>query len=322
MVLSTMPAMMGMKRTMPSTTSTRAVPVEHDPADVERDRQRDEADAEDGEEDDRPTPAADHAIRIMLTSAPEAAYAASSAGSRAATFATLRSRTTPMAFSSLERDPADVELVPGEAVTGGDRVGVVVVVPALAEGQERDPPAVARVVARREAAAAPHVGRRVHQPRRVQAEDDAEEDAPEHHRPAADGEQDEAEQRQRDVVIAVEPAVERVGGEIGRVLRHQRGVVVVRIAEEDPPHVRPEPAVVRRVRIAVAVGVLVVDAMRRDPENRPALERQRPADGQEVLEGLRRLVAAMGVQPVVAQADAEADGEPVQHRPRRAGSSS
>ena len=76
---------------------------------------------------------------------------------------------------------------------------------------------------------------------------------------------------------------------------------------------RPEPAVVRRVRIAVVVGVLVVHAVRRDPENRPAFERQRAADGQEVLERLRRLVAAVRVQPVIAEADAEADRHPVQH---------
>ena len=36
------------------------------------------------------------------------------------------------------------------------------------------------------------------------------------------------------------------------------------------------------VRIAFLVGELVVDAMRRDPENRSALERQRAADREEV----------------------------------------
>ena len=45
---------------------------------------------------------------------------------------------------------------------------------------------------------------------RVQADDDAQEDAPEHHRPAADGEQEQAEHRERHPVIRVEPAVERV----------------------------------------------------------------------------------------------------------------
>src|SRR6187551_2037177 len=38
-------------------------------------------------------------------------------------------------------DPGEVELVPGQAVTRRGRVRVVVVVPALAEGQDGDPPA-------------------------------------------------------------------------------------------------------------------------------------------------------------------------------------
>ena len=59
---------------------------------------------------------------------------------------------------------------------------------------------------------------------------------------------------------------------------------MVRLAEQNPAHVRPEAADPRRVRIAGLVGVLVVHAMGRDPENRSALERQRAADGEEVLE--------------------------------------
>ena len=39
--------------------------------------------------------------------------------------------------------PVGIELVPGQAVTGGLRVGVVVVVPAFAEGEESYPEAVA-----------------------------------------------------------------------------------------------------------------------------------------------------------------------------------
>ena len=76
----------------------------------------------------------------------------------------------------------------------------------------------------------------------------------------------------------------------------------------------PEPAVARRVRITFLVRVLMVHAVGGDPEDRPALERQRAADRQEILERLRRLEAAMGVQPVIAEADAEADREPVQHQ--------
>ena len=52
----------------------------------------------------------------------------------------------------------DVELVPGEAMARGDGMGVVVVVPALAAGDEGDPPVVAGVVAGFEAAGCPTCG--------------------------------------------------------------------------------------------------------------------------------------------------------------------
>ena len=58
------------------------------------------------------------------------------------------------------------------------------------------------------------------------------------------------------------------------------------LAGQDPAHVRPPGALARRVRIAFPVGLLMMDAMGRDPEDRPALERQRAAEGQEILDPL------------------------------------
>ena len=143
---------------------------------------------------------------------------------------------------------------------------MVVVVPPLSEGEQRHPPAVSRVVAGREPPRAPHMCGGVDEPGRVEADDDAKEDAPEHERPAAEREQEDAERDERDVVIRVQPAVEGIGCQIGRVLRHDLGVVVVHLAEENPTHVRPEAAVARRVRVEVGVGVLVVDAVNFDRE--------------------------------------------------------
>ena len=64
---------------------------------------------------------------------------------------------------------------------------------------------------------------------------------------------DQAEGNHRQEVPGVQPAVERIGAEVGRVLRHDRGVVVIGVAEEDPAGVRPEPAVVRRMGIPFMV---------------------------------------------------------------------
>jgi hypothetical protein len=44
------------------------------------------------------------------------------------------------------------------------------------------------------------------------------------------------------------------------------------------------------VRIAIFVGELVMDTVRRNPKHRPAFERQRPADREEILDPLGRLV--------------------------------
>jgi hypothetical protein len=147
----------------------------------------------------------------------------------------------------------------------------------------------------------------------VKADDGAQEDAPQNHRPAADREQHEAQSHERNVVVGVQPAIERHGAEVGRILRHEGGVVVVRVAKQDPPHVRPEATVPRCVRIAVVIGMLMMDAMRRNPENWPAFERQRAADGEKVFERLRCLVAPMGMQAVIPEADPEPDRQPVQH---------
>ena len=50
-----------------------------------------------------------------------------------------------------------------------------------------------------------------------------------------------------------------------------------------------------------------------DPENGPAFKRQRPAHGEKIFEQPWGLEPAVRVQPVVTEADAEADRQPVQH---------
>src|SRR5271169_5810807 len=69
----------------------------------------------------------------------------------------------------------DVELVPGETVARADGMGVVVVVPAFASGEESDPPVVAGVVLGFEAALAPEVRGGVDEPCGVKAYGDAKE---------------------------------------------------------------------------------------------------------------------------------------------------
>ncbi len=128
-------------------------------------------------------------------------------------------------------------------------------------------------------------------------------------------EQQQADDHLRHPVPGGQRDVELVLAEIGRVAREHVGVVVHRLAGQDPADVRPVGAFSRRVRIAFVIRMLVMNAMRGDPENRSALERERAAHGEEVLHPLRRLVAAVRQQAVIAHADAQRTGDPPQeHR--------
>ena len=162
------------------------------------------------------------------------------------------------------------------------------------------------IVARDEAARAPQVRGRVHQPRGVQAERRAEEHAPQHVGEAAEGEQREADHHLRNPVPGGHRDVELVLAQVRHVALEDLRVVVHGLAGHDPAHVRPEGALARRVRIAVVIRVLMMDAVRGHPEDRPALERERAAGGEEVLHPLGRLVSAVRQQAVVAHADAPA----------------
>ena len=82
--------------------------------------------------------------------------------------------------------PGDVELKPAQAVAGAGGVGVMVVVPALAETEDRYPPAVAGAVGAVEVAVAEGMGGGVHQPGHVIDEHQAQRDCPQHQpQPAA-----------------------------------------------------------------------------------------------------------------------------------------
>src|ERR1700679_1541333 len=172
----------------------------------------------------------------------------------------------------------DVELVPGEAVAGADGVGVVVVVPAFAAGEDGYPPVVAGVVLGLEAALAPEVRCGVDEPGGVEADGDAEEGSPEHHadgsgdgvrwrEDGSEGELQEAGYDERHVVVLREPDVDGVAGEVGSVAAEESGLGVQRAAGENPAGVGPPGAVLRCVRVAFLVGVLMMDAVRGYPED-------------------------------------------------------
>jgi len=55
--------------------------------------------------------------------------------------------------------------------------------------------------------------------------------------------------------------------------------------------------------IAVLIGLLVMDSMHGNPENRSALERQSATQRKEILESQWNFIRAVGVEPVISHAD-------------------
>src|SRR5277367_4809274 len=113
-------------------------------------------------------------------------------------------------------------------------------------------------------------------------------------------------------MIFAQPNLEAILGQIGSIASHESCLVVQGIAGENPPRVRPPSAIMGSVGVTFAVSKLVMNAVGGYPEDRSPLERQRAADGEKVLQPLRRAVAAMGQQTVVPHPDAHVDG----HHPK------
>ncbi len=147
--------------------------------------------------------------------------------------------------------PVHIHFIPAQAVPGGNRMGVMIVVPALAKGEKRHPPAVGGKVFGDEAARTPAMGCGVHQPGGVQADHGAHEDAPHQERQSADGQQDQSQHDHGNVVIFRDPDVEFIFGKIRDVAGQGGGVMVHGLADQDPAHVRPPFAVNRRMRVAL-----------------------------------------------------------------------
>ena len=98
----------------------------------------------------------------------------------------------------------------------------------------------------------------------------------------------------------VEPIAEYVSGVF--VIRFGRSRVAV--FDEQPTNVAPERAHLRRVRIGLMIGMLMVDAMHDHPPGGRLLQVAHAQEGQRVLQPQRALVTAMGKQPMEPGADA------------------
>ena len=120
---------------------------------------------------------------------------------------------------------------------------VMIVVPAFAPAQQRDPPAIGGKIASLKPSRAPRMSGRVYQPSEMQAHDRPEENSPQDELPSAYCKQDQPENDHRHVVIFRDPDVELVLGQV-RDVSGERGCIVVHgFAHQDPAHMRPPFAV-------------------------------------------------------------------------------
>jgi hypothetical protein len=64
--------------------------------------------------------------------------------------------------------------------------------------------------------------------------------------------------------------------------------------------------------IAGLVGFLMVNAVRGNPENRPAFQSQGSANRKEILQPSRNFIGSMGMQAMITHTDAQTSGHPEQ----------
>ena len=189
--------------------------------------------------------------------------------------------------------PVQVDLIPPESMPGRSRVSVVVVVPALSECEQRDPPIVRRMITRGKWTGTPQVRRGIDEPCGVQADYRAQKNAPEQERKSTNCEEDDAQHNHWDVIVFRNPNLKLVLRKIGNVTSESGRVVMHGLSHQNPTDMGPPLAIDRRVRIAFLVGELVMNAMRRHPEDWATFESQGGADRQKVFDPLRSFIGAM-----------------------------
>ena len=198
--------------------------------------------------------------------------------------------------------------------------GVVVVVPALAQGEDGEPPVVAGIVAGDVALAAVHVGQRVDAERAVLDRDRAPEEADDQAGPAAEQTAATPSSDGRQLVDGgpARPAP----GYLREVARPWPGRSRRACGRRSSPDARRRSRVVaRRVDVLLGVGVQVVLAVLGRPPEHALLRRALGEAGEHELAGAAGLEGAVREVAVVAGADAEhaqpVEGDAQRRRPWR-----
>ena len=186
--------------------------------------------------------------------------------------------------------PSEIDLARLHAVACGVGEGVVIVVPALAEGKRRNPFVVAGGVTAVEDDIAPAMGGGVHKPSDVIDDHEAQGNPPQHQGPTAgacsgaDPEQQQAKGELQPEKVSIQPAVIGISHEIACETRHC-GHGLDRV--EHPTHVAPPEAAMAVVMIRIRIRKLVVMPVQSHPVDRAVLAAQGAAGCEKAFQPLR-----------------------------------
>src|SRR5216117_2345669 len=110
--------------------------------------------------------------------------------------------------------PIQINFIPCDAMPGRNRMRMMIIMPAFAKGEDRDPPVVGGEIVSDKAARAPSVGDGVHHPGAVQAHYGADENSPQQKWQTAQDQQHKPKHDHRDIVIFSNPHMKLVFGEV------------------------------------------------------------------------------------------------------------
>ncbi|MGY4327142.1 hypothetical protein ACVWWG_001559 [Bradyrhizobium sp. LB7.2] len=158
-----------------------------------------------------------------------------------------------------------VDFPPAKTLSHAALVGVVIVVPALTEGEQRQQPVVAGIVAGHVPLASMHMGEGIDAERRVIDQHGAPQEADDEAGPSGNQEAEPRQRNGRQEFQPMQPHQLRIGGEIADL--HEVGPVVLPV--KNPAEMTVEKApVTRRMHVVFGVGMeMMVSMLGRPPQN-------------------------------------------------------
>src|SRR5271163_820938 len=171
----------------------------------------------------------------------------------------------PAPRKQFQRVISDVDLPPIKSLARRSHKVMVVVVPPLAQGQQREQPVVAARVRCLVAPRTEKMRKRIDRKRVVPDQHGAQAKPPNEQRPSANQKDNRSQHHRRHMVILVQPAQFRIFRKVADVFQ-RRNIIFV---GDEPSHVRPQESEERRrmhIQILIRVPVMV-PVMSRPPQH-------------------------------------------------------